>query len=353
MLQVHLEAEEERNRLMSKLEDQAKVAEEKKTKLLGKGYDAGPGFMRPTTVSLQKEADTDSLVSPTGSQGAPRFTRLQSALPRSTSSSAKPRVPLKRCETNNGAGRDGPSCAAPQRLSSRRSSECGGPRKVTINTRRLSYSSDASESPSTSPNAASGVQERPRSIAALSVSRKEIICLRSLFQDIDVFKKGFITWTQLRSRTPTLPKEPVLGGKKLERDAELDFFTFIRIVFPEVPEEDAHVLSLQGAKVREFVLPQEKRLELQEVFCALNGGKVRDSLKPYQLVQGLRDSEYNMLSIAQAYTLLFVEPRDEVDITLGQFKAWYCDEILSEKFKAFHTKTIKKAAILVAESAYE
>ena len=171
--------------------------------------------------------------------------------------------------------------------------------------------------------------------------------LRCMLKEADPNGTGIITWNQLRQTVPGLPEEPSID---IDPEQGVDISLLIRILYPQ---EVASLLlkhySDENTYGKQFVLPEEKRQEIADLFCFMSGGIERDAMEPVTLYLGLRQVlELDTRETAIAFFHLIVQqPRlaDDVGdadlhhvgpVTLQHFTKWYSDHMLTDSFKNDH-----------------
>ena len=165
---------------------------------------------------------------------------------------------------------------------------------------------------------------------------EQLMGVKSIFKEADLNEDGTVTWEELRAHAPGLPEDPEVMGADVEGGVSISLL--IRILYPEVPPEQARQYEEKLNKA--FVLPEDKRQEIADLFCHIGGIGKRESMEPLKLYLWFRQSLYlDHTDTAKAYWHLLVaaDPNSPAankgKVTLQQFTDWYAGNVLTEKFK--------------------
>ena len=172
---------------------------------------------------------------------------------------------------------------------------------------------------------------------------EQLMGVKSIFKEADLNEDGTVTWEELRAHAPGLPEDPEVMGADVEGGVSISLL--IRILYPEVPPEQARQYEENLNKA--FVLPEDKRQEIADLFCHIGGIGKRESMEPLKLYLWFRQSLYlDHTDTAKAYWHLLVaaDPNSpsatKGKVTLQQFTDWYAGNVLTEKFKYDNLKQI-------------
>eukprot|EP00951_Prasinocladus_malaysianus_P037712 scaffold407247_cov38-Prasinocladus_malaysianus.AAC.1 len=211
---------------------------------------------------------------------------------------------------------------------SKTKTESATPRRASVSERprRLSQ-----------PRASSGSQ---MSIAAISIPPREIRGIQKVFRALDKDKDGLVPWMAIQKKCPSLPKEPAACGRflgmDLSFDSQFDLPMLLRVLYQDITPADAKTLAKMGAHDKGFILPEDKKQEIEDLFKAFDTS-MRGVLGPAALVWGLMRTGYDAEQIAGAYISLMTTAEEgsgsRKGISLEQFQDWYIDDVLSDSFK--------------------
>ena len=166
---------------------------------------------------------------------------------------------------------------------------------------------------------------------------EQLMGVKSIFKEADLNEDGMVTWEELRAHAPSLPEDPEVIGADAEGGVSISLL--IQILYPEVSPEQAR--KYEEKLNKKFVLPEDKRQEIADLFWHIGGIGKRESMEPLKLYLWFRQSLHlDHTDTAKAYWNLLVaaDPNSPPAIkgkviSLKQFTDWYAGHVLTDKFK--------------------
>ena len=183
-----------------------------------------------------------------------------------------------------------------------------------------------------------GTSVKSQTPTITSLSPGQVRGLKSILKEADLNNDGVVSWEELRSKAPSLPVEPEVHGAKLDPNVEVDMSLLLRILYPSISKREATAMckAYEEDMKKKFVMPKDKQMEIEELFCFMSGASKEDKMPPVKFYEGLRKVlSYDYLQCATSYLEVVYNWNtcETGGITLDQFTDWYVQEFLSEEFK--------------------
>jgi Ca2+-binding EF-hand superfamily protein len=189
----------------------------------------------------------------------------------------------------------------------------------------------------------STLADGPRlSISGLNVKPKDVAYLQRVFNELDSDEDGLVCWEGIRKKVPSLPKEP-FKATGLERESQISMPQLLRLLYPELTEQDASIHASRTASSSELVLPEDMKSVIGELFEVLDADG-DGLLEPKDIIWHSEKMGQSTDEVAQSYIKMFLDT-DRSKIGRAEFEQWYIDDMLSDKFKEANLR--KKSAALI------
>jgi len=117
----------------------------------------------------------------------------------------------------------------------------------------------------------------------------------------------------------------------------------LRLLYPELTEQDASIHASRTASSSELVLPEDMKSVIGELFEVLDADG-DGLLEPKDIIWHSEKMGQSTDEVAQSYIKMFLDT-DRSKIGRAEFEQWYIDDMLSDKFKEANLR--KKSAALI------
>mmetsp|Transcript_6009 Transcript_6009/g.15479 ORF Transcript_6009/g.15479 Transcript_6009/m.15479 type:complete len:358 (-) Transcript_6009:172-1245(-) len=180
------------------------------------------------------------------------------------------------------------------------------------------------------------------SINGLNVKPKDVAYFQRVFDELDRDGDGLVSWDCIRRKVPSLPKEP-FKATGLTVESQLSMPQLLRLLHPEITEEDASIMASRTASTKMFVLPEEMRQLIDDLFETLDTDH-DGLLSARDVVWNAPKMGQTVAEVSKTYVKLFVDA-ERSRVNRDEFTNWYIEEMLSTKFKEENMQT--KSATLI------
>eukprot|EP00873_Tetraselmis_striata_P034897 jgi/Tetstr1/455161/TSEL_042011.t1 len=184
--------------------------------------------------------------------------------------------------------------------------------------------------------------EAAESISGLNVKPKDVAYFQRVFDELDRDSDGLVSWDCIRRKVPSLPKEP-FKATGLTVESQLSMPQLLRLLHPEITEEDASIMASRTASTKMFVLPEEMRQLIDDLFETLDTDH-DGLLSARDVVWNAPKMGQTVAEVSKTYVKLFVDA-ERSRVNRDEFTNWYIEEMLSTKFKEENMQT--KSATLI------